>query len=93
MEKRIKQLEEENKLLRGALQEALDKINSIHDEATKNLKSLNEYAHKHYPNINGMYDVTVSYMMNVGRFAWKYRAEQIVGYYIRPILTKALQTS
>lgn len=75
-----------------ALEATLEKINQIHYESADTLKKLNEQAHNNpnYRNMNGMYDVDLSYMMNIGRFAWDARAKQIVGFYIRPILTKAL---
>ena len=66
----IQKLKEENMLLRKGLKDALDKLNEVHFEAQKTIDNLNEVANKKYSHMENMYDVDMSYMMEVGRYTW-----------------------
>lgn len=85
----IQKLKEENMLLRKGLQDTLAKLNDVHYEAQRGLDILNEKGAK-YQGMNNMYDVDLSYMMEVGRYAWGERGKQIAGYYVRPVIMNTL---
>lgn len=89
----IQKLKEENMILRKGLKDTLEELNRVHFDAEKFIEKLNKEASKDsdISQMQGMYDVDLNYMLNVGRYAWGERGKQIAGYYVRPVLTKTFE--
>lgn len=83
---------------RDAMREALEEISNvmiqINKESIDGLAKLNETASKRQDaNCGSMFLLEESYYRDIARYAWAFRAKQIVGYSIMPIVDKALQST